>query len=315
MNKLAIAAILFGGASAASADSTTKPTLGFGTPTVTGTYDAKPLVALVKKSSSKLLDCYSSALAKEPELRGTVDATFTIGVDGKVTAAAAAGVNKGVASCIAAAISKLKFAKPKEGPVEVTFPLLYDSPKEVAASGGLTGTGNISSGSDDTNIQGGLIGGGTSLGPGVGGGGTGWGTISTKRHGTVGHGSGSAVGGPHGHSDAPIVSIGQGLSTGDLDKTIIRRYIKRNIQKLQYCYEQQLLTKKTLQGTVTAKFTISADGVVTSSTASGMKDKEVESCIATTIKAIAFPKPKGGGEVAVTYPLTFRPAETAAATK
>ena len=46
----------------------------------------------------------------------------------------------------------------------------------------------------------------------------------------------------------PTVSIGQPNAQGDLDKAIIRRYIKRNIQKITYCYEKQLLAKPGLGG-------------------------------------------------------------------
>ena len=76
---------------------------------------------------------------------------------------------------------------------------------------------------------------------GPGGGGTGWGTIGTGRYGTIGHGSGTGsgygVGGGRGGmrgrtSAVPTVSIGQPNAQGDLDKAIIRRYIKRNIQKI-----------------------------------------------------------------------------------
>ncbi len=68
----------------------------------------------------------------------------------------------------------------------------------------LTGTGDISSGFDDSNIYGGLLGnepgemnGGFGFGRsgfGPGGGGTGWGTIGTGRYGTIGHGSGTSSG-------------------------------------------------------------------------------------------------------------------------
>ena len=68
----------------------------------------------------------------------------------------------------------------------------------------LTGTGDISSGFDDSNIYGGLLGneagemnGGFGFGRsgfGPGGGGTGWGTIGTGRYGTIGHGSGTGSG-------------------------------------------------------------------------------------------------------------------------
>ncbi len=190
----------------------------------------------------------------------------------------------------------------------------------------LTGTGDISSGFDDSNIYGGLLGneagemnGGFGYGRsgfGPGGGGTGWGTIGTGRYGTIGHGSGTGSGygvgggrgGMRGRSSAvPTVSIGQPNAQGDLDKAIIRRYIKRNISKIQYCYEKELLAKSNLAGTVQTQFFITPNGNVASSTGSGV-DSEVANCVANVIKGIEFPKPKGGGGVQVNYPFTFRPA-------
>jgi len=190
----------------------------------------------------------------------------------------------------------------------------------------LTGTGDISSGFDDTNIYGGLLGneagemnGGFGFGRsgfGPGGGGTGWGTIGTGRYGTIGHGSGTGSGygvgggrgGMRGRTAAvPTVSIGQPNAQGDLDKAIIRRYIKRNIQKIQYCYEKQLLAKPGLQGTVQTQFFISPNGNVTASNGTGV-DPEVANCVADVIHGIEFPKPKGGGGVQVNYPFTFHPA-------
>jgi hypothetical protein len=190
----------------------------------------------------------------------------------------------------------------------------------------LTGTGDISSGFDDTNIYGGLLGneagemnGGFGFGRsgfGPGGGGTGWGTIGTGRYGTIGHGSGTGSGygvgggrgGMRGRSSAvPTVSIGQPNAQGDLDKAIIRRYIKRNIQKITYCYEKQLLAKPGLAGTVSTQFFITPNGNVATASGSGV-DAEVANCVADVIKGIEFPKPKGGGGVQVNYPFTFRPA-------
>ncbi len=190
----------------------------------------------------------------------------------------------------------------------------------------LTGTGDISSGFDDSNIYGGLLGneagemnGGFGFGRsgfGPGGGGTGWGTIGTGRYGTIGHGSGTGTGygvgggrgGMRGRTSAvPTVSIGQPNAQGDLDKAIIRRYIKRNIQKIQYCYEKELLAKPALSGTVSTQFFITPNGTVASSSGSGV-DPSVANCVAGVIKDIEFPKPKGGGGVQVNYPFTFRAA-------
>lgn len=149
-----------------------------------------------------------------------------------------------------------------------------------AGSGGafasLSGTGGVSSGFDDTNIYGGLL------------------------HQDAGDSRGDVRGRA---PAAPTVSIGQPDALGELDKAVIRRYIRRNIQKVQYCYEKQLLVKPTLAGTVSVQFYIAPSGIVMSSTAAGF-DPEVARCVADVIKAIVFPKPRSGG-VQVNYPFIF----------
>jgi hypothetical protein len=192
----------------------------------------------------------------------------------------------------------------------------------------LTGTADISSGFDDKDIYGGLLGneagemeGGFGFGRsgyGPGGGGTGWGTIGTGRYGVIGHGSGTGsgygVGGGRGGmsgraSSLPQVRIGQPSTSGagDLDKAIIRRYIKRNIQKIKYCYEKHLLADPTLEGTVSTTFTITGGGTVSSVSAGGVSS-DVAECIAAVIKAIEFPKPTNGSPLDVAYPFTFKPS-------
>jgi hypothetical protein len=188
----------------------------------------------------------------------------------------------------------------------------------------LTGTGDISSGLDDADIYGGLTGdeageasGGFGYGRGgvgPGGGGQGWGTVGTGRYGTIGHGDGTGTGygvgngrgGMRGRTSAvPTVSIGTPSANGDLDKAIIRRYIKRNLPKIQYCYEKELLAKPSLSGTVQTTFLIMPNGTVASSSGSGV-DGTVASCVAAVVKSIEFPKPKNGGSVQVNYPFIFR---------
>jgi pSer/pThr/pTyr-binding forkhead associated (FHA) protein len=189
----------------------------------------------------------------------------------------------------------------------------------------LTGTGDFSSGLDDANVYGGLLGdevgemqGGFGFGRsgfGAGGGGTGWGTIGTGNYGTIGHGSGtgsgygvgSGRGGMRGRrSSPPDVQIGNAVATGDLDKNIIRRYIRQKLPRITYCYEKQLLVRADLSGTVVTQFQISPQGAVLNSKAEGVS-KEVADCVAEVIQGITFPKPKGGGLVQVRYPFTFRP--------
>jgi hypothetical protein len=169
---------------------------------------------------------------------------------------------------------------------------------------GLSGTGSIT-GDDGVGAS------------ASGGGGGGWGTIGTGRYGTIGHGSGTSSGygvgggrgGMRGRAAIPTISIGQPTTSGgELDKAIIRRYIKRNAQKLQYCYEKELLAKPGISGTVNTKFTIDPKGNVSSSTAKGFGNQNVDTCIAGVLQGIEFPKPKDGKAVDVAYPFTFRPS-------
>ncbi len=104
----------------------------------------------------------------------------------------------------------------------------------------------------------------------------------------------------------PSIRIGQPLAHGELDKAIIRRYIKRNVQKILYCYEKELLVSPTLAGTISVQFFIAPSGEAKTVTASGV-DPRVAACISDVVKSIEFPKPKGGGGVQVNYPFTFRP--------
>ncbi len=129
-----------------------------------------------------------------------------------------------------------------------------------------------------------------------------------------GQGTGYGVGGGHGSmrgrvAAVPTVSIGMPSAMGSLDKSFIRRYIHRQIEKITYCYERELLARPHLHGTIQTKFTIGANGLVLEAEASGFDDK-VATCIAGVIKAIEFPAAIGGGLIVVTYPFTFRTPET-----
>jgi hypothetical protein len=293
MWRLAIGALLVG--SVAFAD---KPKVSVGTvQVVVGTFDVAPATKIAKTAQAKVLKCYVDHVGGGA---GTATAHMKLAVDGKVTSVTVTGLSNvdaaPVHNCIADALGKLKFAAPKAGAV-VDLSVAFKFSGGDAVIGGILG--------DEV----GEINGGRGSGVfGLGGGGVG-GTIGTGRYGTIGKGGGTGVGVGGTRPVGPTVSLGQATQSGDLDKALIRRYIRRNIQKIQYCYEKELLASPQLQGTVTAKFTIAPSGIVTVSTASGL-NANVESCVAAAINAIEFPKPKGG-EVIVSYPFTFMPAPPA----
>ncbi|MBA3397465.1 MAG: AgmX/PglI C-terminal domain-containing protein [Deltaproteobacteria bacterium] len=135
---------------------------------------------------------------------------------------------------------------------------------------------------------------GTTAGDGWGGRGGGAGTLERRRA--------RVPGGP------TVILCGRQsrcVISGDLDKAIIRRYIKRHMTAITYCYEKELIAKPTLHGTVTAEFLIAADGHVASSTASG-GDAEVGACIAGVISRIEFPRSATGTSTQVRYPFLIR---------
>jgi hypothetical protein len=190
-----------------------------------------------------------------------------------------------------------------------------------------TASAEFSSGNDDEDVYGGLLGNGVGemgggWGYGIssvggGGGGTGWGTIGAGRYGTIGHGSGtgngysngSGNGGSARRASAPEVRILAASAVGDLDKNIIRRYIRRQLPRIRHCYEKELLVHPDLAGTIEVHFQISPAGTVPIAEANGLDNTEVENCVAGVIRSIRFPKPRDAGYVQVHYPFTFQPAE------
>jgi len=238
--------------------------------------------------------CYDSVKSRPANLTATVTLQLRIDDSGAITKASAAGLPS-VNNCLTTALKALVLGTPNKGAMDLTEKLWVRTPsppprmagvlgsvtsRQGGAFASLTGTGDISSGFDDVNMYGGLVGSGTG-----------------DNH--------AGRGGARVRTVVPTVSIGQPGVQGDLDKAIIRRYIKRNLQKIQYCYEKQLLNKPRLAGTVRTQFTIGGDGKVTSSTGAGVDD-EVASCVADVIRAIEFPKPKTNDVVTVSYPFVFQ---------
>ena len=94
---------------------------------------------------------------------------------------------------------------------------------------------------------------------------------------------------------------------GALDRTDIDAYIRRNLAKVLWCYENGLKKNPNLAGRVVINFIISESGDVISAKVhrTTLGSAEVENCVAEQIKKIKFPKPKGG-IVIVTYPFVFK---------
>ena len=96
--------------------------------------------------------------------------------------------------------------------------------------------------------------------------------------------------------------------TGDvLDKEAIRRVVRTELPAIRKCYEDGLLRRPELAGKVTVSFQIEATGSVSSASASGLGDTQVESCVSAVIEGVRFPADEGRGIFVVNYPFTLRP--------
>ncbi|MBM7117674.1 adventurous gliding motility protein GltG [Archangium primigenium] len=163
-------------------------------------------------------------------------------------------------------------------------------------------------------VSNGLVGMGLRGGGGGGGGGdvVGIGSVGTKGRagGVSGYGSGmGSLGGTKQSVEVGIASE-EATVSGSLDKELIRQVIQRNRGQIRFCYESLLNRFPKLGGKVAIRFTIASEGnVVTSSVAqSTAGNSELEQCVAGRVRTWSFPKPKGGGSVAVTYPFIFKAA-------
>ncbi len=152
-------------------------------------------------------------------------------------------------------------------------------------------------------------------GTGRGGGGGGEGTIGLGTLGNIGHGGGGGDGSGYGRGggfagrDARVAQIRTGTAEvrGSLSGEVIRRVIRRHLNEVRFCYEQQLTQQPDLQGRVLVSFVIGGEGTVLSAAvaSSTLNHAEVEDCIATAVRRWTFPMPEGGGTVGVNYPFVL----------
>lgn len=152
-------------------------------------------------------------------------------------------------------------------------------------------------------------------GSGSGGGGSGE-TIGIGAVGTKGRGGGmgsygTGVGGLGAKSDRPVnVQTGNAVVMGSIDKELIRKVIQEHAAQILFCYEQQLALNPRLQGKVSVKWVINADGSASSpqidASATTLDDPKVHECMMARITSWLFPKPKGGGIAVITYPWILR---------
>jgi TonB family protein len=109
-----------------------------------------------------------------------------------------------------------------------------------------------------------------------------------------------------------IKTYGAGADvSGQLDKKIIQKIIRRHMPEVKWCYQQGLQKNQRLEGKIVVSFTISPIGkvITTKVKATTMRNKEVEACVMKKVRRWKFPEPRGGGIVKVNYPFIFKTTE------
>lgn len=106
-----------------------------------------------------------------------------------------------------------------------------------------------------------------------------------------------------------IGRAGDVITIGAIQPSVIDQVVKRHLASIRYCYQRELQKQPTLAGKLSVKFTIAADGSVSSATAASttLGSPAVEACVAGRFLKMEFPPLKGGGVAVVRYPFWFSP--------
>lgn len=103
--------------------------------------------------------------------------------------------------------------------------------------------------------------------------------------------------------DSPIVG------SGSVPKEAIALAVRGARDEVRLCYERELKKAPKLEGKITVKFVIGADGKVKSANDDSevaFANAKVTGCLLSVVKKLKFPRPNGGGEVIVRYPFIFK---------
>ena len=144
-------------------------------------------------------------------------------------------------------------------------------------------------------------------GPGGGGNALGIGGLGTKGSGPGRGGYGEVDLGGRGKDETVFVP-GRTTVVGGLSRDVVNRVIQKHYSEIKYCYEKELSRNPDLYGKVTVLFLIDGvgrvgDALVQQTT---LSSDPVERCMIDHVRRWAFPSPRGGGTVQVTYPYVFK---------
>lgn len=96
---------------------------------------------------------------------------------------------------------------------------------------------------------------------------------------------------------------------GSMDPELLRKILQEYIPQFRHCYQQELTQNSDdIKGVIDLNFRINGNGSVSKINIASKRarfSKLGTNCVASVLKLIHFPKPKGGGVVDVRQPLNF----------
>ncbi|MBI3535909.1 MAG: AgmX/PglI C-terminal domain-containing protein [Deltaproteobacteria bacterium] len=114
----------------------------------------------------------------------------------------------------------------------------------------------------------------------------------------------------HGKSFVTIDSGASDIEEG-LTKDEVGEVIHKHLSEIRYCYESAMMKTPDLEGKLVIHFQIGgAGGVKTAAVkTSTLPDPRLDDCVLRRLVTWKFPTPKGGIDVAVSYPFIFKTLE------
>jgi len=100
-------------------------------------------------------------------------------------------------------------------------------------------------------------------------------------------------------------------SYGKIDAFVVRQKIKKDLPKINRCYESALRYEPELAGKVSVRFAVVRAGyvkgvhVIENTTGNA----KVERCVARVVSAIRFPRRRTGKSLRFTFPFVFAPQD------
>lgn len=126
--------------------------------------------------------------------------------------------------------------------------------------------------------------------------------------GGVGYGKGERAGVQgQGQSFVSMDTSGSTVDEG-LTKDEVGEVIHRHLSEVRYCYESAMIRTPDIEGKLMVGFTIGGAGAVKSTAVrdSTLQDPRLDDCILRRLMTWKFPQPRGGIDVAVSYPFIFK---------